>query len=252
MDIFEEIVALRQRGENGVIVTITEAKGSVPREAGAKMLVKADGSINGTVGGGTLEKRLIEEAMVALKSETPKSVHFDLGKDLSMSCGGAISAFIEPLIRMPQLIIFGAGHIGSVLTKIAKMLGFRVVVADNRPEFANSTRLPDADILYAESYQNNLAQINFDSDTYIVIVTHQHAHDQQILEYCVRKPFAYIGMIGSKTKVKKAFEQLRNKGVEEEMIAKIYSPIGLEIGAQTPAEIAVSIAAELIAVKNRG
>ena len=249
MEIYKEIVALRKAGVGCAIVTITEAKGSVPRSAGAKMLVKPDGSIIGTVGGGAVEKRLIEEALTALEKGQPKSLHLNLGKELAMSCGGAITAFIEPLISIPQLIIFGAGHIGSALTRLGKMLGFRVIVSDSRSEYANHERLPDADQIFAAPYQDSLPNLKFDENTYVVILTHQHAHDQEILEYCVQKPLAYLGMIGSKTKIKKAFDRLREQDIDEKLIAKIHSPIGLDIGAETPEEIALAIAAELVAVR---
>ena len=249
MDIYEEIVSLRKAGVGCVIVTITEAKGSVPRGAGAKMLVKPDGSIIGTVGGGAVEKRLIEEALAALKAGESKSVHFDLGRELAMSCGGEVTAFVEPLISMPQLLIFGAGHIGSVLTHLGKMLGFRTVICDNRPDFGNHERLPDADMIHLQPYDKTLQNLHFDENTFIVIVTHQHAYDQEILEYCIHQPFAYLGMIGSKTKIKKAFDLLRNQGIDEKQISKIHAPIGLDIGAGTPEEIALAIAAELVAVR---
>ena len=251
MDIYEEIRTLRMMGKSCIILTITKATGSVPRHIGAKMLVKADGSILDTVGGGAIEKRLIEEALKSLETGEPKSVDYDLDDDLGMSCGGKVSAFIEPLISAPQLIIFGAGHIGSVLIRLGKMLGFRIVVADNRPDFANQRKLPNADQIFAAPYHEILRKLNFDESTYIVIVTHQHAHDQEVLEYCVRQPFAYLGMIGSKTKVVKSFKILREQGIDEALLTKIHSPIGLDIGAETPEEIAIAIAAELVVVRRK-
>lgn len=160
-----------------------------------------------------------------------------------------MTVFLEPLIPQPQLLIFGAGHIGTALTKMGKMLGFQITVIDNRPEFANKDRLPEADIVIAIEYEQSFEKLSFTPETYIVLVTHRHAHDQEILEHCIQHPFKYLGMIGSKTKVKKAFDILRDKGISQDIIDKIHSPIGLDIGADTPEELAIAIFGEIIGIR---
>jgi xanthine dehydrogenase accessory factor len=249
MDVFEEIIAAKKANTPVVLATVVESLGSAPREEGARMLVKKDGTTVGTIGGGAVEKKIRDEAMAMMSAATPKLLKYEL-KDIGMSCGGAMSIFLEPLLPAPQLIIFGAGHIGSALSQIGTMLDFNVTVIDNRPEFASAERLPWADSVVAEEYGTALEKLSCSESTYLVIVTHKHAHDFEILEQLVYKPFHYLGMIGSRTKVAKAFQQLRDRGVAEEVIKKIYSPIGISIGANTPAEIAISVAAELVAVRN--
>ena len=161
-----------------------------------------------------------------------------------------MSIFLEPLISAPDLIIFGAGHIGSALSKVGSLLGFTTTVVDSREEFANRERLPWADRVIAEDYQKALPELSFRDSSYLVILTHRHANDFEILEYCIKKPFNYLGMIGSRKKVATAFQQLRETGITEEFIKRVHAPIGISIGAETPAEIAVAIAAQLIAVRS--
>jgi xanthine dehydrogenase accessory factor len=249
MDVFEEIIAAKKANVPVVLATVIESLGSAPREEGARMLIKSDGTTVGTIGGGAIEKVIVDEAMDLMNTSSPKLVRQDL-KNIGMACGGGMSVFLEPLHPAPRLIIFGAGHIGTALAQIGKMLDFTVVAVDNRPEFANRDRLPWADTVIADDYLTALQQFTSFENAYVVIVTHKHAHDFEILEQCVLKPFHYLGMIASKTKVVKAFQQLREHGVSEEIIKRIHSPIGIDIGANTPAEIALSIAAELVAVRS--
>ena len=170
--------------------------------------------------------------------------------DLKMQCGGKMTVFLEPIVSRPPLFIFGAGHIGLALSKIGDMLGFSITVVDNRPEFANRERFPDVHRVIAKDYIEALGGLNFSPDACIVIVTYKHLHDQAILEQCVQKPFRYLGMIGSKSKVVKSLKSLKDKGVNKALLSRIHSPIGLNIGAQTPEEIAVAIAAEIIGVRS--
>lgn len=249
MDIFEEIVAAKKSNVPVVLATVIESLGSAPREEGARMLIKSDGSIVGTIGGGAIEKKIIDEAMTLMNAPASKLVRYEL-KDIGMTCGGGMSVFLEPLRQLPQLIIFGAGHIGNELSQIGKMLDFVVTVVDNRPEFASKERLPWADTVIAEDYQQVIDKLPYSDNMYMVILTHKHTHDFEVLEQLIQKPFHYLGMIGSKTKVAKSFQQLRDKGISENSIQKIHSPIGISIGANTPAEIAISIAAELVAVRS--
>jgi xanthine dehydrogenase accessory factor len=249
MDIFEEIIAAKNANAPVVMATVVESLGSAPREEGARMLVKQDGTTVGTIGGGAVEKKVLDEARAMMGAAAPKLVKYEL-QDIGMACGGGMSVFLEPLLPAPRLIIFGAGHIGSFLSRIGKMLDFHVTVVDNRPDFASAERLPWADAVIAEDYLQTIGSLSYSESTYMIIVTHKHAHDFEILEQLIRKPFHYLGMIGSRAKVAKAFQQLRDRGISEEIIKKIYSPVGINIGANTPAEIAISIAAELVAVRN--
>jgi len=171
-------------------------------------------------------------------------------KDIGMTCGGGMSVFIEPLVPAPRLVIFGGGHIGACLAQIGKMLEFSVTVVDNRPEFANAERLPWADTVIAGDYAAAIEKIAFNDRTYVVILTHKHTHDFEVLEKCLNKKYRYLGMIGSKTKVAKVLQQLRDNGAAEEVVAQIHSPVGIKIGANTPAEIAISILAEIIQVRS--
>ena len=249
MDIFKEIAALKSESIPAVLTTVVEVVGSAPGKPGARMIVKTDGSTVGTIGGGAIEKRITEEALTMMQGRGTRLITYEL-KDIGMVCGGGMSVFLEPLIDAHPLIIFGAGHIGFALSKITKMLGFTTAVVDNRPEFANEEKLPWADRVIADDYQKVLHDLSFSDTTYVVILTHRHTHDFEILEHCIRQPFSYLGMIGSRKKVDKAFEQLREKGVDEETIKRIHAPIGMNIGAESPQELAVAIAAQLVAVRS--
>ncbi len=250
MDIFEYIVEAKKRDEPLVLATVIESVGSAPREAGARMLVRQDGTTIGTVGGGAIEKIVVDEALNMMSASAPKTVKHTL-KDIGMACGGGMSVFLEPLNPAAQLFIFGGGHIGAVLSQIAKLMDFSVTVIDNRPEYADAEKLPWADAVVAAEYQKAMEQLSFTSGTYVVILTHKHVHDFEVLEMCLKQPHFYVGMIGSKKKVAACMQQLRDQGVGEEVISMIHAPIGIDIAANTPAEIAVSIAAELADVRNK-
>lgn len=250
MDIFEYIVEAKKKNEALVLATVIESLGSAPRGAGARMLVNKDGIVKGTVGGGAIEKIVADEALKIMGSSTPKTIKHTL-KDIGMACGGGMTVFLEPLNPDPQLFIFGAGHIGAVLSQIAKLMDFSVIVIDNRPDYADAEKLSWVDTVIASEYTEAIKELNFTPSTFVVILTHKHAHDFKVLEKCIEQPHAYVGMIGSKKKVNTCLQGLRDKGVTEEVIKTIKSPIGIPIAANTPAEIAVSIAAELADVRNR-
>jgi xanthine dehydrogenase accessory factor len=249
MDIFKEIVAMKSARIPAILTTVVEVSGSAPGKPGAKMIVRADGSILGTIGGGAIEKRITEEALTMMQRRETRLLKYEL-EALGMVCGGGMSVFLEPLVQAHPLIIFGAGHIGSALSNMCKMLGFITTVVDNRPEFASKEKLPWADSVIADDYQKALQDLSFSDTTYVVILTHRHVHDFEILDYCIKQPFSYLGMIGSRKKVANAFEQLKEKGVDEETIKRIHAPIGINIGAESPEEIAVAIAAQLVAVRS--
>jgi xanthine dehydrogenase accessory factor len=252
-DIYQEIVRIKEEGLEAALVTIVSASGSTPREEGAKMLVKPDGTIAGTIGGGSLEAQVIEEAVAVIKQGKPKHIHFTLSDkeagEVGMICGGDVELFIEPILTSPTMYIFGGGHISLPLAQMAKLLGFKIAIIDDRPDFASAERFPEAETIVADDFSKAFSRLKIDKTSYIVIVTRGHQHDELVLNWAVGTPAKYIGMIGSKTKVKTIFNHLLAKGVSQEKLDSVHSPIGLEIGAQTPEEIAVSILAEIIQVK---
>jgi len=250
-DIYEELVKIRARGEEAALVTLTSAHGSTPREQGAKMLVRRDGSIMGTIGGGTIEEQVIKESLEVIKKGKPERLSYSLkeGGDTGMVCGGDVEVFVEPILPAPTLFIFGGGHIALSLVSMAKMAGFKIVVVDDRPEFANPERFPEAEQTLVTDFVQAFSQLEIDESGYIVIVTYAHKSDEVVLEWALRTRAKYIGMIGSRAKNKLIFSHLQDKGISPELLNKVQAPIGLEINAQTPEEIAVSILAQLIKVR---
>ncbi|NQT31184.1 MAG: XdhC family protein [Deltaproteobacteria bacterium] len=252
-DIYQEIVRVKAEGEEAALVTVVSASGSTPREEGAKMLVRPDGSIMGTIGGGSLEARAIGEAVKVIKQAKPKRLHMSLttkeAGEVGMICGGELEVFIEPILTPPALFIFGGGHISLPLARMGKLVGFNIAVIDDRAEFASAERFPEADVILAEDFTKSFARVKIDKSSYIVIVTRGHQHDEVVLEWAVGTPAKYIGMIGSKTKNETIFSHLLARGISREQLDRVYAPIGLEIEAQTPEEIAVSILAEVIKVR---
>ncbi|MDA8126971.1 MAG: XdhC/CoxI family protein [Deltaproteobacteria bacterium] len=255
-DVFETIVDLRRRGEKAVLATVVGTRGSAPRKEGAKMVVRSDGRIVGTIGGGALEHRVCQEALKMMGGNESQLAHFELtNEDASREgqvCGGVVDVFIEPLLASPTLFVFGGGHISLPLARIAKLVDFRIVVIDDRPEFANAERFPEA----AETISGDLAaameRLAVNGSSYIVIVTRGHQHDAQALEWAAQTDAAYVGMIGSRKKIRTIFDYLLTRGVTQAQLDRVHSPIGLPIGGETPEEIAVSIVAELIQVRHQG
>lgn len=253
--IYQEILRLRSEGGAAALATVVKAVGSTPGKALFKMLVYENGKILGTVGGGTFESKVISEALEAIKTHEPRLFDFKFSSceggltDDQPICGGEMRVFIEPISVKPHLFIMGAGHIGQELTKIGKMLGFRVTVVDDREEYVSRERFPDADELLQSSFSKVANQISVDQFSYIIVVTRGHQHDKEALKAVIKSKATYIGMIGSKKKVKEVFERLIDEGIEKKLLEKVHAPIGLDIGSQTPAEIAVSIVAEIVAHK---
>lgn len=255
------------QGEPVVMATIVEKSGSAPRDAGAKMLVFVDGSIAGTIGGGVLEAKSIEFAMDMFKTKSSQTKSFNLTNkgagDLGMICGGAVTIdfdYMSPddLKRMDRygsmeaksgerLCVFGGGHVAQPMIRYANDLGFHTAVVDDRAEFANADRFPEADEIWVtDDYLDLEKRIGLASFEYIIIVTRGHAYDKEVLAQALKTEADYIGMIGSRSKRDKTYELLRSEGYAQEDIDRVHCPIGLSINAETPEEIAVSIAAELI------
>jgi xanthine dehydrogenase accessory factor len=250
-DLFEEMVRLRRAGHSLVMATVVSVEGSAPRHVGARMLVLRDGSIRGTIGGGVREAEVIAEAMRLFKKGESRLLGLDFREGLRGGegplCGGRMEVFMERIDPPRLIVIAGAGHIAYFLHRFLSLLELRTLVFDERPEFAAADRFPGAE-LHVESFETGLRSLSFSANDGIVIVTPDHKYDQVVLRQALDTDAGYIGMIASKRKVKTVFDNLRSEGVGEDRLAGVHSPIGLDIGAETPAEIALAIAAEIVAV----
>ena len=256
VDIFDEIQRLRQAGRKAALATIVQIRGSVPSFQSAKMLIREDGSTMGSVGGGCVEAEVWTAAQDVLREEKSRVMSFDL-TDESMAesgliCGGKVEIFVEPILPTPKMVIFGAGHIATQVSKIATIAGFRTTIVDNRPVYANAERFPEAESIYSESFEQAFDQIVPTDNTYLIIVTRGHQEDQNVLRWAVQTDARYIGMIGSKRKIRMIYEDLVAKGIPPVVLGQVHAPLGLDIGSQTVPEIAISIVAELIAWRNVG
>jgi xanthine dehydrogenase accessory factor len=255
MDIYEEIVNLRQQGRRGAVATIVNVRGSIPSFETAKMLVRDDGSIVGTIGGGCVEAEVWQASREVMESEKPRSLTFNLNQnpkyDTGLVCGGTLDIFVEPILPPALLYIFGAGHVSLSLYKVARGAGFDVTVVDDRQSYANRERFPEAKAVIAEDFQTAMARLSPNESSYLVIVTRGHRDDMRVLRWAVQTQARYVGMIGSKRKIITIFRELTNEGIAASFFEKVHAPIGLDIGAITPEEIAVAITAELIGVRRR-
>jgi len=249
MDLPELMDLWKEKGATAALCIIVQVRGSTPRDTGAKMLVFPDGSVNGTIGGGALEKSVISEALEVMRSRRPSIFRHDLLHQHEMCCGGSVDVYIEPVMQKQKLYIFGAGHTGHALARHALSLSFETVIIDDRKEFLDAIELPGVNKLYLH-YAQALSVLPFDEQTFISIMTYSHPYDRDILAYCLRQPYAYLGMIGSERKVemtKKLFAEGLSATPEE--LSRVDMPMGEEIGAETPDEIAISILARMIRVR---
>ena len=252
MDLFEEIVKLRQAGKRAALATIVHTNGSIPSYESSRMLVREDGSIAGTIGGGCVEAEVWAAAKEVIHSEAPRKMVFNLNNEASydngLICGGTLEIFVEPILPQPMLYIFGGGHVSIALAQAAHTAGFGIGVVDDRDTFANAQRFPMAGEIYT-SYEEAYAKIKPTAATYLVIVTRGHRDDMRVLQWAAGTEPRYIGMIGSKRKVLSVYKALEEEGIPAEKFARVHAPVGLDIGALTPEEIAISITAELIAIR---
>ena len=253
-EVFAALADALQRGEEVALVTITSSTGSTPQRVGAKMLVFADGRTVGTIGGGCYENDAFWKAREAIKARSPMNVKYELNDDFAeesgLVCGGQMEVFIEPVEPAPDVYVFGAGHVGHSLARMAHDVGFRVHVIDDREKFASSDRFPEGVQVIVDDIPAWLANSTMPSTAYAVIVTRGHRHDLDALRALAPKSLRYLGLIGSRAKVKRVYDALLEEGMNPEALRAVHAPIGLDIGAITPQEIAVSILAELIAVKH--
>jgi xanthine dehydrogenase accessory factor len=253
MDIYEQIVQLRREGRRGAVATIVNVRGSIPSFRTAKMLVRDDGSIAGTIGGGCVEADVWQAAREVMESEKPRTLTFDLNQDpkydTGLVCGGTLEVFIEPVLPPALLYLFGAGHVAFNVCQVASTAGFDVIVSDDRSSYASKERFPAAHEVHALDFDEATKKLEPNESSYIVIVTRGHRDDMRVLRWAVQTRARYIGMIGSKRKVIQIFKALREEGLPEYLFERVHAPIGLDIGAVTPEEIAISITAELIAIR---
>jgi xanthine dehydrogenase accessory factor len=251
MDIYEQIVQLRREGRRGAVATIVNVRGSIPSFRTAKMLVRDDGSIVGTIGGGCVEADVWQAAREVMESEKPRTLTFDLNQDpkydTGLVCGGTLEIFVEPILPPALLYLFGAGHVALNLCKVAAVAGFEPIVVDDRSSYATHERFPAAREIHALDFDEAMRRLEPNETSYIVIVTRGHRDDMRILRWAVQTRARYIGMIGSRRKVIGIFKTLREEGLPPDLFDRVHAPVGLDIGAVTPEEIAVAITAELIA-----
>jgi xanthine dehydrogenase accessory factor len=255
MDLYQSIVALRREGRKGALATIVNVRGSIPSFETAKMLVRDDGSIVGTIGGGCVEADVWQAAREVMENERPRTMTFNLNQnpkdDTGLVCGGTLEVFIEPILPIASVYILGAGHVAYSVHKIARLAGFETVIIDDREAYANRERFPDAREVIADDFERAMTKVEPDENSYVVIVTRGHRDDMRCLRWAVDTRARYVGMIGSKRKVISVYSELEKDGVAREKLERVNAPIGLEIGAITPEEIAVAIVAEMIAVRRK-
>lgn len=252
-DIYQEIVRIRAEGGKAALATIISAQGSTPREVGSKMLIGSDDVTIGSIGGGNVEAEVCREAKRVMSEGRPRILHFDLtGREATeegMICGGIMDVFVEPILTLPTLYLFGGGHVSVPLSKMGEMAGFKVVVIDDRLEFASPERFPEADLVVCEEFEKVFSRLQIGSSSYIVIATRAHQSDELVLGMALKTPARYVGMLASPKKRETIFSHLRAQGIPQESLDKVHSPIGLKIQAETPEEIAISILAEIIKVR---
>ncbi len=252
-DIYEAIVRYRREGRRAALATIVSVRGSAPSVESAKMLVGETGIVMGTVGGGCVEADVCQVARAVMAEGKPRTLSFDLKEnpnfDTGLVCGGSLEIFVEPLLPTPLVYVFGCGHVGLNVYKAARLAGFDVVVVDDRDEFANAERFPEAREVHADPMDTVFSRIAPQPHAFIVIVTRGHRNDLQVLRWALDTSARYIGMVGSKRKVLTLRRELEKEGVPAAKLGLVHAPIGLEIGATTPEEIAISVVAELIGIR---
>ena len=252
-EVFQAVGDVLERGESAALVTIIRTEGSTPQRVGAKMLVYADGRSVGTIGGGCYENDAFWKARKSLETRRPIVARYELADDIAeesgLICGGQMEVYIEPLEAAPQLYLIGAGHVSYYLARVAAPVGFKVHVLDDREKFANAERFPDAAEIIVDSIPSWLESASFPSNAYVVILTRGHTHDLEALRALAPRNLQYLGLIGSRAKVSRLYAALQEDDIPSDRLRTVHAPVGLNIGAISPQEIAISILAELIAVK---
>jgi xanthine dehydrogenase accessory factor len=255
ISIYRALSDLEAKNESAALCTVVKSEGSTPRHVGSKMLVYPDGHFIGTVGGGDLEHRVLDEAWMALGDGQPRHLHYNMSDpsrgDVGV-CGGQVEVFVEPILPAPMVIVIGVGHVGKAVAHLAKWLGFRVAVSDDRAEFCNAEAVPDADAYHPVTMDKLTEHIKVTHQTFLVLTTRGSGVDAAGLGPLLETEAGYIGVIGSRRRWLETVKALKQQGVSAEKIERVHSPIGLELQAETPEEIAVSIMAEILMIRNNG
>jgi xanthine dehydrogenase accessory factor len=250
MPVFEELVRARSQGRKAALALIVQCAGSSPQKEGAKMLVRADGTLVGTLGGGCLEEEVRLVCLAAMEEGTARTISVGLTEhEGGMVCGGRVLVYIEPVLPAPRLVVLGAGHVGRALSQAAARAGFRVTVIDDRAEHAAPERLPDAERILVGDFAAMLEGAGVDDAAFVLVATRGHLHDFDAVAAALRTPARYVGLVGSRRKRRLLFEELGRRGFDAAACARVVTPAGLPIGSVTPEEIAVSIVAQMIEVR---
>lgn len=247
-EVTEALLALLETGGRGALATVVRSSGSTPQRPGARMLLLADGATVGTIGGGAIEHHVLEELRRCVEDGRARVVEKDLIRDLGMCCGGRMEVFVEPVEGAPRLVVFGAGHVGRATARVGATLGYRVVVVDDREELNTAARFPGCERVLAEPAEA-AAELRPTATDWLLVVTHDHRLDEEAVDVYARLPHAYLGVIGSRRKIYRILSRIQaRRGLPS--LTRLYAPVGLDIGAVSPEEIAVSIAAELVALRH--
>ena len=253
--IYQALAEIEKNNETAALCTVVTSQGSTPRHVGSKMLVYSDGRFIGTIGGGDMEHRVLDEAMIAMVEGQAQMIKYSMVDpsrgDVGV-CGGTVEVFVEPILPAPLVVVVGAGHVGKAVVHLAKWLGFRVAVSDDREEFCTPEAVPGADAYYPVPIEKLTETFKVNRRTFFVLTTRGSNVDSVGLPSLLESPAAYIGVIGSKRRWATTVKALKEKGVDAEKIARVHSPMGLELNAETPEEIAVSIMAEILMLRDKG
>ena len=255
ISIYQALSELEKNNEFAALCTVVKSEGSTPRHVGSKMLFYPNGIFLGTVGGGEMESRVIKSALETLQTGNAQTLSYTMADPARGDpgvCGGTVEVFVEPILPPAMIVVIGAGHVGKAVVHLAKWLGFRVAVSDDRPEFCNPDSVPGADAYYPVEMGKLAEELNINKQTYIVITSRGSGVDAKGLPTLLDADPAYIGVIGSRRRWLTTVKALKEKGVPDVKLAKVHSPMGLELNAETPEEIAVSIIAEILMIKDRG
>ncbi len=253
--LFDLIHEAQAQGQDIALATVVRTRGSVPRHAGSKMVVWPDGQIAGTVGGGMLESKVIDSALEAIASSRPEFLTYQMADmeagDVGI-CGGTVEVFVEPILPAPTVLVIGCGHVGKEVAALAKWIGFRVLVSDDRVELCSPEHIPGMDGYYPVPAREIADHVRITSQTYVAAMTRGQIVDLDLLPPLVTSPARYIGLIGSRRRWALTAEALRDQGLTDAQLSRVYAPVGLELEAETPREIAISVMAEIIMVQHGG
>jgi len=247
-DVTRALLHVLTSGRRGALATVVRVSGSVPQQPGARLLLAPDGATTGTVGGGAVERAVLDALGQCRQHGRPELVVYDLARDLGMCCGGRMEIFVEPVEAEQRLLVFGAGHVAKPTAELARRVGFAVTVVDDREELANRERFPDCELVLAEP-REAAARIAPRAEDWVLIVTYDHRLDEEALDTFARLPHRYLGLIGSRRKVLRILQRIASRD-DLPPLDRVFAPVGLDIGAVSPEEIAVSIVAELVAIRH--